>query len=266
MKVQRNKPIDGQPYELEFYDGFESRALAIDKWIPYYLPQWSNRARSAPRYDFAENALVLKIDPDQQPWCEEFNGPVRVSSLQTGLFSGPLGSQIGQHRFSRKCTVREAQETAKTYLPQYGYFELRARCEISAHTVAALWMIGFEDTPEHSAEICLFELKGWNIEKDQARIGYGIHPFGDPAITDDFHEDVFELDATQYNTYAAEWTEKAVSFFINGRKVRTIAQSPAYPMQLMLNIYDLEQRNSEKMHFFVDYVAGYQLADSRSHT
>ncbi len=31
-------------------------------------------------------------------------------------------------------------------------------------------------------------------------------------------------------------------------------------MQLMLNIYDLENRNAENMRFFIDYVAGFRLS------
>jgi len=258
MKVPAQRTVEGRLYELEFYDGFEPAVLDTKKWIPFYLPQWSSRARAAPRYELSGQALVLKVDPDQLPWCPELNGSVRVSSLQTGLFAGPVGSAQGQHRFSKDCVVREAQRELKTYLPQYGYFELRARCEISANNVAALWMIGFEDEPERSAEICLFELKGGNVGEGRAKIGYGLHPFGDPQIVDDFHEDEFELDVSRFNTYAAQWTEERVSFFINGRLILTSEQSPAYPMQLMLNLYDLENRDAEAMRFIVDYVAGYR--------
>lgn len=258
MKVPAQKTVEGRAYALDFYDGFEQAELDPEKWIPFYLPQWSSRAKAAPRYELSGQALVLKITADQRPWCPEFNGPVRVSSLQTGLFAGPLGSTRGQHRFSKDCVVREAQPEQKTYLPRYGYFELRARCEISANNVAALWMIGFEDEPERSAEICLFELKGGNVGEGRAKIGYGLHPFGDPQIVDDFHEDEFELDVSRFNTYAAQWTEQCVRFFINGRLVRTCEQSPAYPMQLMLNLYDLENRNADAMRFIVDYVAVYR--------
>jgi hypothetical protein len=202
--------------------------------------------------------LVLKIDRDQRPWCPEFNGGVRVSSLQTGLFAGPVNSRIGQHRFSNACTVREAQPTEKRYLHKYGFTELRARCDISANNVAALWMIGFEDAPQKSGEICIFELKGNNIGVGSSVIGYGVHPFGDSRLVDEFFEDRFDLDVEAYNTYAVDWTTNAIDFYINDRKVRTIHQSPGYEMQLMLNIYDLEDRNAEAMSFYIDYVAGYQ--------
>jgi len=260
-KIEKQRIVAGTSYELEFYDGFESGRIETRRWIPFYLPQWSSRKSSAPRFEFSDHGFQLKIEKDQEPWCPEFNGAVRVSSLQTGLFSGPLGSSIGQHRFSKNCVVREAQPTEKTYVPKYGYFELRARCDISGNNVAALWMIGFEDIPERSAEICIFELKGKNVTASHSIIGYGIHPFGDPEIVDEFYEDSFAIDVSEFNTYAVEWTESKVDFFINHRKIRTIDQSPDYEMQLMLNIYDLENRNSDKMSFFVDYVAGYRAAN-----
>ena len=262
MKIERHRNINGQCYELEFYDGFEGDSLKTTHWIPYYLPQWSSRESSPPRCRFSSSGFALCIEPDQKPWCPEFNGPVRVSSLQTGVFSGPVGTRYGQHRFSRDCVVREAQATERTYLPRYGYIELRARCEISANNVAALWMIGFEDIPERSAEICIFELKGANAGRQESKIGYGVHPFGDARIVDEFYEDLLAIDVSAFNTYAVEWTKDRLEFFINGQRIRTISQSPDYEMQLMLNIYDLENRNAEKMSFFVDYVAGYKARAS----
>lgn len=262
MKTERHRIVDGKSYELEFYDGFEGSQLKTTHWIPFYLPQWSNRESSAPRFEFSDLGFQLRIEHDQKPWCPEFNGPVRASSLQTGVFSGPLGSRTGQHRFSKDCVVREAQRKEKTYVPKYGYIELRARCDISANNVAALWMIGFEDVPERSAEICIFELKGANICRDESTIGYGVHPFGDARIVDEFYEDSFAIDVTEFNTYAVEWTKNKIDFFINGQRTRRINQSPDYEMQLMLNIYDLENRNAEKMSFFVDYVAGYRATNA----
>ena len=66
------------------------------------------------------------IEDDQPPWCPEFDGGTRVSSLQTGVFAGPLGSGVGQHRFTPDAVVREEQVERRLYTPQYGFFELRA--------------------------------------------------------------------------------------------------------------------------------------------
>jgi hypothetical protein len=247
-------------YRQTFFDGFDAPILDRTKWIPYYLPQWSSRAKTQPRYRIENSCLILEIQPDQEPWSPEFNGNIRVSSLQTGLYSGALNSAEGQHRFSKGLRVREPQPTERTYTPLYGYFELKAKCNILPNNVAALWMIGFEDQPDHSAEICIFELKGHNIRAKSAVIGYGVHPFGDPSITDEFYEEEFPVDVTQFNTYAAEWTEQAVHFYINEKKIRTIEQSPQYPMQFMLNIYDLSDIPAQKqtMEFSIESITGYE--------
>ena len=260
--MNETKITDLGQYRLDFHDDFASDRLDTHRWIPHYLPQWSNRAAAQACYTISGGSLTLRIDPEQQPWCPDLNGPVRVSSLQTGLYAGTRGSSLGQHRFAAACRVCEEQPETRLYTPRFGYIELRARCEISSNNVAAFWMIGFEDLPEKSAEICIFELKGSNIQPERAVIGYGVHPFGDPTIHDEFYEDEFELDVRQFNTYAVEWTPDQTRFYVNDQRIRTIHQSPQYEMQLMLNIYDLHNFNAAEMRFIVDSVAGYRPGHS----
>ncbi|MNR98189.1 Glycosyl hydrolases family 16 [compost metagenome] len=258
-------PAEKENYILEFNEEFQTPVLDIKKWIPYYLPQWSSRELSKPNYHFHNGNLVLKITKDQQPWCPEFNGDVKCSSIQTGVFSGKLGSKKGQHRFNTLCEVREEQTNIKKYTPQYGFFEIRAKALDTESNVVALWMIGYEDKPEKSSEICIFEIKGENVNKESAIIGYGIRPFGDPTLQDEFHEDSFAIDVTKYHVYAVEWTPAYVDFYIDNKKVRTIHQSPNYPMQLMLNIYELPiekvrigKDNQYPKEFTIDYIRVFQ--------
>jgi hypothetical protein len=119
--------IDRSRYALEVEDTFESLTLDPGLWIPYYLPHWSSRQASAARYSVGGGSLRLRIDADQPPWAPEWDGYLRVSSLQTGVFAGPVGSGVGQHRFRDGLVVREAQDTAALYTPCYGLFEMRAR-------------------------------------------------------------------------------------------------------------------------------------------
>lgn len=97
-----------EAYALIVDDQFDGPDLDRSRWLPYHLPQWSSRTASAARYDLLDGTLRLRIDADQLPWCPEFDGETRVSSLQTGVFSGPVGSTIGQHRFDPGAIVREA--------------------------------------------------------------------------------------------------------------------------------------------------------------
>ena len=152
-------------YELEFEDAFDADELDGRWWVPYYLPQWSSRERSAARYEVGGGRLRLLIEADQEPWCPELDGQVRVSSLQTGVFAGPVGSRVGQHRFNPEAVVRAAQEDVKLYTPLYGRIELRARVTDDPRCLSALWMIGYEDEPERSAEICVCEIFGRDVGK-----------------------------------------------------------------------------------------------------
>jgi hypothetical protein len=257
-------------YELDFEDTFDGVALDRRRWVPYYLPQWSSRERSTARYEVGEGHLRLLIEADQGPWCPEFDGAVRVSSLQTGIFAGPVGSKVGQHRFNPDAVVREAQENVRLYTPRYGRIEMRARVTDDPRCMSALWMIGYEDEPERSAEICVCEIFGSDVAADRARVGMGVHPFGDPRITDEFAAEDLPMDAREFHIYAAEWTPDGVSFSVDGERVKTVEQSPSYPMQLMLNLYEFPADPGDKpaaarpypKEFVVDYVRGYQWVPS----
>jgi hypothetical protein len=256
-------------YELEFEDTFDANRLDKRLWVPYYLPQWSSRERSAARYEVDGGRLRLLIEADQQPWCPELDGRVRVSSLQTGVFAGPVGSGVGQHRFSPEAIVREAQEDVRLYTPLYGRIEMRARATDDPRCLSALWMIGYEDEPNRSAEICVCEIFGRDVVAESAKVGMGVHPFGDPRITDEFAAEAVPIDAREFHVYAAQWTPAGVSFSVDGEHVKTVGQSPSYPMQLMLNLYEFPADPGDEpsarpypKEFVVDYVRGYRWVPS----
>ena len=250
-------------YILDFNEEFSQSTIDTSKWIPYYLPQWSYREKSRPNYELINGQLILQIKENQAPWCTEFNGEVKCSSLQTGMFAGEVGTAIGQHRFNPSCRVREVQKTARLYTPLYGYIEIRAKVEMSASNVAAFWMIGFEDSPEKSGEICIMEVKGQNVKSNQFVNGYGIHPFGDGNLKEEFFEDKVDFNPSVFNIYAARWQPNQVDFYINNKLIRTINQSPNYEMQLMLNIYEIPSELKETglypKKFIIDYVRGYSF-------
>lgn len=254
-------PIDKPGYVLEWHDEFEGPELDAQKWLPYYLPHWSSRDQSAPSYIFKEDALVLQITKDQQPWCPEFDGDVKASCLQTGLFAGPLGSKLGQLRFNDDLFVREGQTNVRLYTPRYGYFECRAKGVDAPGNHVSLWMIGYEEIPEHCAEINMFEIFGQDVSASSTIVRYGIHPWKDPNLTDEFYQDKLNIDATEYHIYAYEWTPTHIDFYVDNQKTRTIHQSPDYPMQFMLSIYELPRADAKARYpkeFVVDYVRGYQ--------
>src|SRR6266545_4524598 len=156
----------------------------------------------------------------------------------------------------------EAHPPARLYTPTYGRFELRARAVTDPRCMVALWMIGYEDEPHRSAEICICEIFGRNIAPGRVGVGMGLHPFGDPAIQDEFSVEDLALDPDEFHVYAAEWTPGQLWFFVDGQLVTTVGQAPDYPMQFMLSLYEFPDGASATPYpkeFVVDYFRGYRL-------
>lgn len=255
-------------YELVFEDVFDRPVLDETRWFPYHLPQWSSREQAAARYTVGDG-LRLRIEADQPPWCPELDGEVRVSSLQTGVFSGPAGSATGQHRFAPEARVRQAQQPRRLYTPHFGIVEMRASALADPDAMVALWMIGYEDEPERSGEICVCEIFGREVGDDRALVGVGVHPFGDPDLVDDFERVEVDVDVRQPHVYAAEWAPTSVRFLVDGEPVKAVRQAPQYPMQLMLGIYEFREgapRGRYPKELVVDYVRGYRPLASPSAT
>jgi hypothetical protein len=260
-------PLAKVGYVLEWNDEFDSSTLDTTKWIPYYLPQWSSRAQSKPNFLLQDGTLLLQITQHQNPWCPEFDGDVKASSIQTGLFAGSVGSKHGQLQFNPNLVVREAQANTKLFTPHFGYFECRAKCSDVAGNHVSLWMIGYQETPQQSGEIAMFEVFGKDVGKTSATVCYGVHPWGDTSLTDEFYREPLEIDATTFHIYAFEWTPSHIEFYVDNQLIRRINQSPQYPLQIMLSIFELPGGDSDAAYpreFVVDYVRCYQPQDGYS--
>src|SRR3954451_10377529 len=122
LRMHLAVPPVREGYVLEVEDRFDGEELDRSLWLPHSLPHWSSRAASAARYRLGDGFLRLVVEEDQPPWCPEFDGQVRVSSLQTAVQAGPVGGTAGQHRFSPSAVVREAVQPTRLYAPQYGFF------------------------------------------------------------------------------------------------------------------------------------------------
>lgn len=244
--------LDRSGYELSVDERFAGPELDTTRWLPHYLPQWSTPERSAARYSLGDNdndndnarGLVLRIDHDQPAWSPEYDGELRVSNLQTGVRSGPVGSGSGQHPFREGLVVRTPQPERRLWLPHYGLIEISLVPCLHPRALTALWLIGFESTPEQSGELCVVELFGRDIAVDgSGRVGVGVHPFGDPALRDDFVQVETAVDLRHERTYAVEWTPHSARFYLDDELIAETDQSPAYPLQLMLNLYELPDGN-----------------------
>jgi hypothetical protein len=248
---------------MSFRDDFDGDVLDTEVWIPHYLPMWSSRARSAATYELAGSELRLTIPREQGLWCPEDHAPLRVSGIQSGVFSEEVGSTRGQQPFREGLKVREFQPAQWGWTPEFGRLEVRARMELSPRSMASVWMVGLEDEPERCGEICIFEVFG---DAPQA-VGSGIHPFRDPALTDEFDAPPMDIDIAEFHVYAADWQPGRVDFFVDGEHVKTVGQAPAYPMQMMVAVFDFPEQAPEIEHvplLAVDAVTGDRSAAAPS--
>jgi Glycosyl hydrolases family 16 len=234
------------PGVRNFSDDFDAFDLDTDVWVPHYLPMWSSRSESAATYAVVGSELQLTIPPDQGLWCPGDHDPLRVSGIQSGVCSGPVGSTVGQQPFRDGAVVREFQPTRWGWTPHYGLLEVRARMDLSPRSMAAVWMVGLEDEPTRCVEICVFEVFGEALATEDGRptaaVGMGVHPFRDPAITDEFDAPRLAIDVAEFHVYAANWRPGRVDFLVDGEQVKTVHQAPAYPMQMMIAVFDFPEK------------------------
>jgi hypothetical protein len=249
---------------LVFADEFDGPELDRSVWLPNYLPAWSSLATTVATYEVRDSCLRLSISPDQGLWCgDRHSPPLRVSGIQSGNFSGPIGSTVGQSPFRDGLTVREEQETFWGWTPGPGYIELRARGVVTPRSMVAFWMIGLEDRPERAGEICVTEMFGNAVEPGRSTaVGMGLKAIHDPAMTDDFEAVQLPIDIGEFHTYAVDWTPEKADFLVDGELIRSCPRPPTYPLQMMLAVFDFPEwstgdDNDAVPELVVDYLRGY---------
>ncbi len=239
-------PLDLDGRDPDVDERFGEGVLDEKLWWPHYLPHWSSRERTAARYSVAPDALELIIDADTEPWSPEYDGGNRVSHLQSGQFSGELGTEIGQHRFREGLVVREEQPERRLWLVHHGVIEVRLAAIRHPDAMVAFWPIGFEDRPDDSGELCIAEIFGSEMDDSGGWVGIGVKRQNDPRLHDDFEKVRVEGDLTAFHDYAVEWTGDAVRFFIDHRWVKTVRQTIDYAVQLMLDVYEFPRADGTR--------------------
>jgi hypothetical protein len=234
-----------------FDDDFEGGDLNRSVWIPHYLPEWSSRAATAATYAVSNGVLRLSIPPTQGLWLAGLHEPpLRVSAIQSGSRSGPVGSGRGQQPWPEGAVVRERQPAFRGWLADHGILAMRAQMRLSRRSMAAWWLIGWEEDPTECAEICVFEVFGNAVtSSESAAVGCGLHAFRDPRVREDFAAPRVNIDVARFHTYAVAWTHAAVRFTVDGNLVRSCAHPPIYPMQSMIAVFDFPgQRGDDEAH------------------
>ena len=134
--------------------------------------------------------------------------------------------------------MREAQDEERLWLPHFGVIEARVRGIRHPSAMVALWPIGFEDEPATAAS-CASSRSSAARSTTGGLVGVGVKPQNDPRLELDFEKVHVDGDLTGFHDYAVEWLPDRVRFFIDGRLVKTVEQAIRYPVQLMLDVYEL---------------------------
>ena len=215
-----------------------SAGLSAERWVPYYLPHWTAPDRSGARYRLTPDGLELRIEQDQLDWRPE-DAPLRVSNLQTGTFSGPVGSGRGTHRHRDDgLVVRTETPERLLFAPSRGRIDVTVSATRDTGCMLAAWLVGTEHlSPADSGEICLFEIDADAIgPTTTARSGIKAHH--DPRLTTDMTEVTVPLDASHPHTWTAIWGDDETMIGCNGTIVRRMPQAPDYPLFLMIDLFE----------------------------
>jgi hypothetical protein len=247
---------------MPFRDDFDGPELDTDVWLPYYLPAWSSREQTRASYRLEDSCLVLDVPVDHPVWPIH-EPPLRVSAVQSGSWSGPVGSVFGQQRFQDGQLVREEQPRFEGWLPASGHVEIRCRMTLSPRSMGALWLSGFEDDDEQlrCGELCVVEIFGRSVDDGTCEVGMGIKAFRDPTLTQDFDAPRLPVDVADFHTYAVDWDADEAVFSVDGGEVRRCPRPPTYPLQLMVAVYDFPEWSAgDDAHLVpelvVDHIAG----------
>lgn len=232
-------PAEKEGYRLIFSDEFDGAALDPARWVPEYLSSWTtDPALAAPTYTMENGLMRLQILADTPPWCPEYDGKTVVSGFTTG-------NRNALHNWNGSNTVRNPVDMQMTHINQYGYYEIRAKGQPGSARHVAWWLLGFEDLPEESAEIDIFEILGNNSYK----VPVNFHAWNDPDAPDgggfsysnrgmNFHD--------EFHVYGFNWVQGAGSgaqpdkmeFYVDGVKTGERNVNIDYPMIQLFSLYE----------------------------
>jgi hypothetical protein len=69
-----------------------------------------------------------------------------------------------------------------------------------------------------------------------------VHRFRDPKLREEFAARAHPIDVTVNHRYAVDWRPGRVDFFVDDVMINSVGQAPAYPMQLILGVFDFPDR------------------------
>ena len=233
------------PSSPPVFDDDFSTGVDPARWVAHYLPQWTVPERSEARYANSRDGLELRIDADQLDWRPE-DAPLRVSNLQTGVFSGPPGSARGTHRHRPDgLVVRTETPTRLLFAPDHGRIDISVSASSDPGCMLAAWLVGTEHlSADDSGEICVFEIDADAIGASTiARSGVKAHH--DPRMTTDMADVTLPFDASLPHTWTVIWGAGETIIGCEGVVLRRIHQAPEYPLFLLIDLFETAPPSGE---------------------
>ena len=220
-------PLEKEGYRLIFHDEFDGEKINTDKWIPEYLPSWpKDRSVCAPTYEMKNGIIRLIIDKISK---NEFDKGMHISGFMSA-------SRTGLHHDDPKKKALHQIKTEATQINQYGYYEMRAKMQDGGGVHCAWWLIGFEDDPNQSCEIDIFEILGTDIN----RIWSTVHSWKDSTIQYHTEHPWFANKklAEEFHIYGFDWTPEDVTVYVDGIQVMKHKAAITYPLIQIISFYD----------------------------
>ena len=222
-----------------FEERFAAGPLDTARWVASYLPAWSSRAAAAATYEIAADGLRLSIPPDHPHWCAGLHDdpPLRVSAVQSGNWSGPVGSTRGQQPFRAGLRVAEAQVELRGFVPLYGRVG-----RVPRSYWARLDVLCLADRHGGRTGAVRRDLPGGGLRRDRCRWHrrprVGIHAFRDPKLTEEFTAAPVAIDVAEWHTYAVDWRRDGVDWYVDGGADPRIQSVPRLPDAVILGVFD----------------------------
>lgn len=220
-------PLEKEGYRLIFHDEFDGKEINTDKWIPEYLPSWpKDRSVCAPTYEMKNGIIRLIIDKNSK---NEFDNGMYISGFMSA-------SRTGLHHYDPKKKALHQIKTEATQINQYGYYEMRAKMQVGGGVHCAWWLIGFEDDPNQSCEIDIFEILGTDVN----RIWATVHSWKDSTIQYHTEHPWFANKklAEEFHIYGFDWTPEGVTVYVDGIQVMKHKAAITYPLIQIISFYD----------------------------
>lgn len=219
-------------------DDFSEGTLR-DTWVPHYLPHWTTPDRSRARVTFTDTGLDLRIDADQLDWRIE-DRPLRVSNLQTGTYSGPVGSTRGTHRHRPDdLVVRTFTPLRTPFTPDCGRVDVTLRASADPDCMTAIWLVGTEHLdPGDSGELCVAEIDA-DASGRPTRVRCGIKAHNDERLRNDMITVAVDEDSSDALTWTVIWGDGTTMIGCEGRVLHTFDQAPSYPLLLMIDVFEM---------------------------